>query len=42
MAVQKLEALGFTNVRAYEGGLEEWKVAGYAIEREKSGAMSCH
>jgi Rhodanese-related sulfurtransferase len=32
MAAQKLEELGFTNVRAYEGGLEEWKNAGYEVE----------
>lgn len=33
MAAQKLADLGFTNVRAYEGGLEEWKNAGYSIEQ---------
>jgi rhodanese-related sulfurtransferase len=33
MAAQKLSDLGFTNVRAYEGGLEEWKNAGYSIEK---------
>jgi rhodanese-related sulfurtransferase len=33
MAAQKLSDLGFTNVRAYEGGLEEWKIAGYSIEK---------
>lgn len=32
-AAQKLTDLGFTNVRAYEGGLEEWKNAGNTIER---------
>jgi rhodanese-related sulfurtransferase len=32
-AAQKLTDLGFTNVRAYEGGLEEWKNAGNKIER---------
>lgn len=26
-AAEKLTALGFTNVRAFEGGLEEWKSA---------------
>jgi len=25
--------LGFENVRAYEGGLEEWKAAGYAVDK---------
>ena len=32
-AAQKLRDLGYTNVRAYEGGLEEWKNAGNKIER---------
>ena len=32
-AAQKLTDLGYTNVRAYEGGLEEWKNAGNKIER---------
>ena len=32
-AAQKLMDLGYTNVRAYEGGLEEWKNAGNNIER---------
>jgi rhodanese-related sulfurtransferase len=27
------EKLGYENVRAYEGGLEEWKAAGLAIEK---------
>lgn len=31
-AAEKLTELGFTNVRAYEGGIEEWKQAGYEIE----------
>ena len=31
-AVEKLQALGYTNVRAYEGGLEEWKAAGHNVE----------
>ena len=30
-AAQKLQALGFTNVRAYEGGLEEWKGLGRQV-----------
>ena len=32
-AAQKLMNLGYTNVKAYEGGLEEWKNAGNKIER---------
>jgi rhodanese-related sulfurtransferase len=32
-AAQKLTDLGYTNVKAYEGGLEEWKTAGNKIER---------
>lgn len=31
-AAEKLQALGYTNVRAYEGGLEEWKGAGHGVE----------
>jgi rhodanese-related sulfurtransferase len=42
MAAQKLQALGYTNVKAYEGGLEEWEAAGYTIEKEKQQAMACH
>jgi rhodanese-related sulfurtransferase len=33
MAAEKLEKLGYQNVRAYEGGLEEWKGAGLAVEK---------
>jgi len=29
----ELAKLGYDNVRAYEGGLEEWKAAGLSIER---------
>jgi len=32
MAAEKLQALGYANVRAYEGGLEEWKGAGHEVE----------
>ena len=32
-AAQKLMDLGYTNVKAYEGGLEEWTNAGNKIER---------
>jgi rhodanese-related sulfurtransferase len=31
-AAEKLLNLGYTNVRAYEGGLEEWKAAGLSVE----------
>ncbi len=31
-AAEKLATLGFTNVRAFEGGLEAWKNAGRALE----------
>ena len=37
-AAQKLMDLGYTNVKAYEGGLEEWKKAGNKIERHSSAA----
>ena len=30
-AAEKLAAFGFTRVEAYEGGLEEWKQAGFGI-----------
>src|SRR5512140_1570339 len=33
MAAEKLGKLGFTNVQAFEGGLEEWKAAGFAIDK---------
>ena len=29
---EKLVKLGYDNVRAYEGGLEEWKTAGLTVE----------
>jgi rhodanese-related sulfurtransferase len=32
-AAQKLTDLGYTNVKAYEGGLEEWKSAGNHVEQ---------
>jgi rhodanese-related sulfurtransferase len=32
MAAEKLQTLGYTNVRAYEGGLEGWKDAGHDLE----------
>jgi rhodanese-related sulfurtransferase len=33
LAAEKLIKLGYDNVRAYEGGLEEWKQAGYNVEK---------
>ncbi|HEX8281938.1 MAG TPA: rhodanese-like domain-containing protein [Pyrinomonadaceae bacterium] len=32
MAAEKFQALGYTNVRAYEGGLEEWRGTGHDVE----------
>ena len=32
MAAEQLRKLGYTHVRAYEGGIEEWVEAGYEIE----------
>lgn len=34
-AAEKLVALGFSNVRVFEGGLEAWKNAGRALEQVK-------
>jgi rhodanese-related sulfurtransferase len=31
-AAQTLERAGFTNVHRYEGGMQEWKNAGYPVE----------
>jgi rhodanese-related sulfurtransferase len=31
-AAQRLRELGYTNVRAYEEGLEGWKAAGHTVE----------
>ena len=31
-AAEKLEQAGFTNVRAYEGGMQDWKEANYPVE----------
>jgi rhodanese-related sulfurtransferase len=33
MAAKKLVKLGYANVRAYEGGLEERKAAGLTVEK---------
>ena len=32
-AAQKLGELGYTNVRAFKGGLEGWKAAGHATDK---------
>jgi len=31
MAAEKLQKLGFTNIWTFEGGVEEWKKAGYEV-----------
>ena len=36
LAAEKLNSLGYTNVKAYEGGIEEWKNAGNRIEQLKA------
>lgn len=33
MAAEKLRKLGFTNVKAYEGGVQEWVGVGHELER---------
>lgn len=33
-AAEKLAALGYTNVRVYEGGFDEWEAAGHPIVRD--------
>lgn len=30
-AAEKLQTLGYTNVRAYEGGLKAWKAEGHPV-----------
>ncbi len=35
-AARKLSELGYTNVRAFEDGLEGWKAAGHSIEKPDS------
>jgi rhodanese-related sulfurtransferase len=34
-AAQKLESLGFNNIKDYEGGKKDWMDAGYPIETGK-------
>lgn len=31
-AVERLESMGYFNVRRYKGGIEEWKKSGYCME----------
>jgi rhodanese-related sulfurtransferase len=38
-AAQELEALGYTNVRAYEGGKRDWVGHGLPLENEMSPAV---
>ena len=40
LAAQKLIELGYTNVKAYEGGLEEWKAAGHEVVHIEQGAAA--
>ena len=40
-AAEKLQTLGYKNARAYEGGLEDWKATGRAIDGV-SKASCCH
>ena len=35
-ACQTLESLGYTNVVDYEGGLQDWKDAGYPLETSRA------
>ena len=39
-AAEKLVTLGFANVKAYEGGLEEWKAAGYSVDAQETSAAA--
>jgi rhodanese-related sulfurtransferase len=32
IAAEKLDSIGFSEVLRYEGGLEDWKAAGYCVE----------
>jgi rhodanese-related sulfurtransferase len=40
LAAKKLIELGYTNVTAYEGGLEEWKNAGHEIVKLEQSASA--
>jgi rhodanese-related sulfurtransferase len=35
MAARKIEELGFTRVIDFEGGIADWKEAGYPVEKPK-------
>ena len=35
IAARELAAMGYTNVRDFEGGKEEWIAAGFPVERHK-------
>jgi rhodanese-related sulfurtransferase len=35
-----LKSLGFTNVRRYEGGIEDWMEAGYPVEGSLAGEQA--
>ena len=39
-AVEKLHAYGYTNVRSFHGGVQEWKESGRAIVREAATAAA--
>ena len=39
-AAEKLETLGYTNVRAYKGGLAEWKASGRRVAQLVSAAAA--
>lgn len=42
-AAEKLQSLGYKNVKAFEGGLKEWKAQGYAVTHAEKpdNAMKC-
>ena len=40
LAAEKLLGFGYENVRAFEGGLEEWKNAGFEIENQTGSAAA--
>lgn len=39
-AARRLEAAGFTDVVEFDGGISEWKAAGYELEHSQTMAMS--
>jgi len=44
LAAEQLDGLGFSNVTKFEGGIEEWKKAGYELSAEANeccGGGSC-